>query len=52
MWDVLANLQTTVAPVNPVTAIVLADCEAAGTEIDGVPVVAGMDDAAEYICRE
>ncbi len=49
--EVLNNLQTVVQPAGPVTAIVLADGEAGG-EINGIPVVTSLEEAAEYICRE
>lgn len=32
--------------------LVLADRDAKGEEIEGVPVVANLDDAAEFLCRE
>ena len=50
--DVLMNLQMEAQQVNPVTAIVLTACDVFPCEINGIPVVAKMDEAAEYICRE
>ena len=52
VYEVLNNLQMNGQQSKSVTAIVLADCVASGTEIAGIPVVAGLEDAAEYICRE
>lgn len=49
--EVLKNLQTVAQTSSPVTAIVLTDGEA-DSEINGIPVVAVLEEAAEYICRE
>ena len=49
--EVINNLQTVAQAASPVTAIVLTDGEAGG-EINGIPVVTVLEDAAEYICRE
>ena len=50
--EVLENLRTAPNQVNSVTSIVLTNCDAVGTEIDGIPVTSTLEDAAEYICRE
>ena len=50
--EVLSNLQTAAQPNSTITGIVLADTDAVGSEIQGIPVVAALEDAAEYICRE
>lgn len=35
-----------------IAGVVLADCDRIGEEIEGVPVVAAVENAAEFVCRE
>lgn len=49
--EILENLQPVASTISPVTAIVLTDGES-GNEVNGIPVVAALEDVAEYICRE
>lgn len=50
--DVLEHLQRNDLETFKISGIVIADKNLTGKKIKGVPVVAGTDDAADYICRK
>jgi len=49
---IVKNLAGSMNDAMHVAGIILMDRDAVGEEIAGIPVVANMDEAAQYICRE
>jgi exopolysaccharide biosynthesis polyprenyl glycosylphosphotransferase len=49
---VIGNLKTNELDTFKVSGVVIIDKNLIGKKIKGVPVVAGLDDAADYVCRE
>ena len=50
--EVLVNAETDPQQARQITSIILTDGDAVGGEIGGIPVVAKLEDAADYICRK
>ncbi len=50
--DVISNMQENDIATYKISGVVIVDKDMTGEKIKGIPVVAGVDDAADYACRE